>query len=136
MHYVEIAVNVPQVSGVFHYHVPSDLEGRLQPGQLVTVPFGALTVQGVILRPVETPSVSQTKAVGELLDEQAVLTPAQLAFAAALAEQNMSPLAAAIGLMLPPGLDQQADTEYTSLVRGSLDLPGQKLTGRSASGAW
>ena len=26
--YVEVAVNVPQVSGTFHYHLPPELEGR------------------------------------------------------------------------------------------------------------
>jgi primosomal protein N' len=47
--YLEIAVNVPQVSGTFHYHLPSDLEGQIDIGYLVTIPFGRQTVQGVVL---------------------------------------------------------------------------------------
>ena len=30
--YLEIAVNVPQVSGTFHYHLPLDLEGQVDIG--------------------------------------------------------------------------------------------------------
>jgi primosomal protein N' len=39
MQYAEVAVNVP-VSTTFHYHVPPELAGRLQPGHLVRVSFG------------------------------------------------------------------------------------------------
>jgi hypothetical protein len=43
--YVEIAVNVPQVSGLFDYHLPPELEGLVKPGHLVEVPFAHQTVQ-------------------------------------------------------------------------------------------
>jgi hypothetical protein len=45
--YLEIAVNVPQVSGAFHYHLPAELEDRIQPGHLVSV-FSAQTVRRVL----------------------------------------------------------------------------------------
>ncbi len=111
--YVAIAVNVPQVMGVFHYHLPPELEGRVKTGHLVVVPFGRQTVQGVVMQEVAQPEVSQTKAVIALLDEKAALTPVQIEFAQALAERTLSPLAACVGLMLPVGLAQQADTLYT-----------------------
>jgi len=56
--YVEIAVNVSHVSGVFHYHLPPELEGRVGAGHLVEAPFGRQQVQGVVLRPVGTPEVA------------------------------------------------------------------------------
>lgn len=126
MQYVEVAVNVPQVSGVFHYHLSAELEGRLRPGHLVTVPFGAQTVHGVVLRQVAAPEVPQTRPVAELVDEEAVLTGGQIGFALRLAEETFSSPAAVIGLMLPPGLFQQADTEYD--LAGFRDLPGLALT--------
>lgn len=110
--YVEIAVNVPKVSGVFHYHLPVELEGKLQPGHLVLAPFGAQRVQGVVLRGVPAPEVVETKAVESLLDEEPVLTGLQLQLAAQLAESNLAPLAACVSLMLPPGIGQLADFEY------------------------
>ncbi len=111
--YMEIAVNVPQVSGVFHYHLPAELEGQVKPGHLVEVPFGRVRVQGVVLGSVDEPAVADTRPVISVIDRQAVLTAAQIALAQYLSESNLAPLAAFIDLMLPPGLGQQADTLYS-----------------------
>ena len=91
--YVEIAVNVPQVSGLFHYHLPAEMEGKVGPGSLVVVPFGRQTVQGVVLREIETPQVAETKAVQDLVDPQPVLTLVQMELAKWLAENTLAPLA-------------------------------------------
>lgn len=110
--FVEVAVNVPQVSSTFHYHLPPELEGLVQPGHLVEVPFGRQQVQGVVFRFVTQPEVPETRPVLSLADPEAVLTPAQIRLAVELAESTLSPLAACIDLMIPPGLAQQADTLY------------------------
>ncbi len=128
MQYFEIAVNVPRISGVFHYHATPELSERLVPGHLVTVPFGSQTVQGVVLRAVETPEVSETRPIGELLDDQAALTLSQILFAEHLAAETLSPLASVVSLMLPPGLAQQADTEFTAQPLPARDLPAAKMT--------
>jgi primosomal protein N' (replication factor Y) len=94
--YVEVAVNVPQVSGTFHYHLPPELEGRVQPGHLVEVPFGRQSVQGVVFRLVDQPEVPETKSVTSLLDPLAVLTPQQIKLAGDLSESTLAPLAACI----------------------------------------
>ena len=107
--YVEVAVNVPQVSGLYHYHLPPDLEGKVASGSLVVVPFGRQTVQGVALRLIEEPKVAETKAVQELVDPQPVLSPSQLELAAWLAENTLAPLAACLDMMVPPGLSQESD---------------------------
>jgi len=116
--YVEIAVNVPHVSGVFHYHLPEDLEGRLGAGHLVEAPFGRQQVQGVVLRYIPLPEVPETKAVSRLIDPLPVLTPAQIELARILADSTLSHLSQLIDMMLPPGLGQQADSLY------ELELPG------------
>jgi primosomal protein N' (replication factor Y) len=113
MVYARIAVNVPSVAGIFDYHLPPELEGKIGAGYLVTVPFGKQTVQGVVFRLIAEPSVPETKTILDLLDPQPVLTAAQIALAHWLAEETLSPLAACIGLMLPVGLAQQADVLYT-----------------------
>lgn len=110
--YVEIAVCLPQVQGVYDYHLPAELLGHVQPGHLVLIPFGKQTVQGVVIRRSDQPSVPETKAVLELVDPDIVLTPAQISLAEYLAEQTLVPLSAAIELMLPAGLAGQADTLY------------------------
>jgi len=111
--YLEVAVNVPQVADVFDYHLPPELEGQIQVGHLVEVPFGRQRVQGIVLRFLERPSVAKTKPLAALVDPQAVVTPAQIALAVQLSKDTLAPLAACMRLMIPPGLTQQADTLYT-----------------------
>lgn len=113
--YVEIAVNVPQVSGVFHYHIPSELEGQVNSGCLVLVPFGQRTVQGVVLGIVDKPEVVETRPIIDLLDQEPVVTANQIDLAQHLSAQSLAPLAACIGLMIPTGIDQQADVLYIPL---------------------
>jgi primosomal protein N' (replication factor Y) len=127
--YVQIAVNVAHVSGVFDYHVPVELEGMLEVGSLVAAPFGSQTVQGVVVGFVEQPAVRETKAVLELVDPQAVLTAWQIALAQHMATESLASLAACIGLMLPPGVEQQADVVYTAkgILTSGLSDPQTRL---------
>jgi len=120
--FVEVAVNVPQVSGVFHYHLPDELQGLARLGHLVLAPFGSQTVQGVILGFVDQPMVAETRPVLELVDPSIALTLQQIALARQMADDWLAPLAACIGLMLPPGLEQQADLLYTAHGRQPDDL--------------
>jgi primosomal protein N' (replication factor Y) len=113
LEYFEIAVNLPQVSDVFHYHAPPDLNGQVRPGQLVSVPFGKQRVQGVVIRVVHNPSVEETRPIEAVFDVGLVLTQAQIQFAHQLAGSTLAPLAACIWLMVPGGLGQQADTRFT-----------------------
>ncbi len=108
--YVEVAINLPQITDTYHYHLPDDLIGSVQPGALVIVPFGKQRVQGVVLRAVDRPEVSKTRPVEALVEERPTLTPAQIELAHWLAEETLAPLGACINLMLPPGLSQRTDT--------------------------
>ena len=110
--FAQIVVNVPAISGVFDYALPESLAGEAGVGHLVIVPFGRQTVQGVILRILEQPSVQEVKEVVELVDPEPVLTQAQIALAEEMAKSTLAPLAAVVGLFLPVGLSQQVDTIY------------------------
>ena len=50
--YAEIAINVP-VRRTFNYHIPPDLDGLIEPGQLVQGAFGTAQQHGIVLRLVE-----------------------------------------------------------------------------------
>lgn len=116
--YVDVAINLPQISGTYHYHLPPDLAGAVVPGSLVIVPFGNQRAQGVVLRFVDAPQVAQTRPVEDLVEDLPALTTTQMALAQWLADENLAPLGACISLMLPPGLSQRADM----LVRLNSDL--------------
>lgn len=108
--YVEVAINLPQISDSYHYHVPEILVGAVEPGSLVIVPFGRQRVQGVVLRMIKTPEVAETKAIEELVDEKPALTSHQMELSHWMAHETLSSLGACINLMLPPGLSQRTDT--------------------------
>jgi primosomal protein N' (replication factor Y) len=121
--FVEIAVNVPQVTGVFHYHLPPELEGRLAVGHLVEAPFGRQRVQGVVLRFVDEPVVPETRPIASLIDPHPVVTPAQIALAQHLSESMLAPLSACMALMLPSGIGQQVDTLFELTDEGRKTMP-------------
>ncbi len=114
--YVEVVVNVPGVSGVFHYAMPEALQVKFNIGQLVEVPFGSQQVQGVITREIEQPEVSEVKEVTAILDKRISLTPQQIELAFLLERETLASFTACLSLMLPTGISQLADTLY-SIVR-------------------
>jgi primosomal protein N' (replication factor Y) len=115
--YVEILINLPQISGTYHYHLPPELIGVIQPGALVIVPFGAQRVQGIVLRFVDVPEVSETRPVEDLVANLPALTPVQIALAHWLADETLTTLGACIELMLPAGLSQRTDSQI-QLING------------------
>jgi primosomal protein N' (replication factor Y) len=110
--YAQIVVNIPAVSGIFDYAIPTTLEGQTGIGHLVIIPFGNRTVQGVVFRFIDQPSVQNVKEILELVDPLPVLTGPQIALAEATAASTLSPLAAIAGLFLPVGISQEADVNY------------------------
>jgi len=116
MRYAEIVVNVPIRTGpqTFHYRIPPTLAGQLEPGHLVTVPFGPRPAQGVVVALSDTSPLPdhEHKDVEGLVDETPVLTPAQLALARWIADYYLCSLLDAVLLMVPPGLGQRAEPTY------------------------
>jgi len=110
--FVQIVVNIPAVSGIFDYAVPESLLGQVGIGHLVIAPFGKQTVQGVVFRFIEQPSVPEVKEISELVDAIPVMTQTQIALAEAMAGSTLSSLASMVGLFLPVGLSQEVDTTY------------------------
>jgi primosomal protein N' (replication factor Y) len=126
--YVQIVVNVPAVSGIFDYAVPDFLAGQIGVGHLVIVPFGNKTVQGVVFRFVDQPSVANVKEIVELVDPLPVLTQPQIALAEAMAESTLAPLAAVVGLFLPVGISQEADVLYQIVDNGRWTVKDSQWT--------
>ncbi|HLO15827.1 MAG TPA: primosomal protein N' [Anaerolineales bacterium] len=110
--FVQIVVNVPAVAGIFDYSVPESLLGQVGVGHLVVAPFGKQSVQGVVFRFIDQPSVPEVKEIIELVDLAPVMTQAQIALAEAMAESTLSSLASIVSLFLPVGLSQEADVSY------------------------
>jgi len=110
--FARVVVNIAALSGLFDYSIPNELAGQIQPGCLVTVPFGNRTAQGVIADLTDSPQAANPKPILNLLDPAPVLTPPLLALAMRMAESTLNPLASIVSLMLPAGLSRQADISY------------------------
>ena len=87
----------------FHYHIPPHLEGLLQAGHLVAVPFRTRQLMGVVVALSDVSPVENTRPVAALLDAEPVLTPAQIQLAYWLSREQLAPLATCIRYFLPPG---------------------------------
>ncbi|MRR31975.1 hypothetical protein EG834_16960, partial [bacterium] len=111
--FARLAINLPAVSGMFDYAIPPALEGQVEPGSLVTAPFRNQMTQGVVMELLEVPAVAAVKPIESLLDPVPVLSVAQMELAKWMSDHYLQPLAAVIGMMLPAGLSQQADVQYT-----------------------
>ncbi len=107
--YARVSVNIPQLTGLFDYHIPQDLQASIQPGSLVNVPFGKQAVQGIVVHLLEEPEVPDTREITALIERDPCLTSWQMQLAHWMAEENLSTLAQYLDMMLPAGLSQHAD---------------------------
>ncbi len=112
--YAEIALNVP-VRRTFNYHIPPDLDGLIEPGQLVQIAFGTAQQHGIVLHLLEKSDVQATKPVSALLDARPVLNDEQLALAYWMSEYYRMPIGLCLWLFLPPGITGKRDLQVELL---------------------
>lgn len=120
----------------YDYLVPEHLAGLLRPGHLVSIQFGARTIQGVVLELCGSTQQADLKPILTLADPLPVLTEAQLVLLSWLSAKTYATPGSLLALFLPPGLAQHADTLYTPAVserRSAQDPAPSSITGRLLS---
>ncbi len=98
------------LSQTFTYAIPPHLEGRLQAGHLVSVPFGARKLQGIVIALSEQTSVERVKDVYDLAEPLPVLSPIQIELARWMSDYYFAPLIDCLLQMFPPGLEADVQT--------------------------
>ena len=68
----EVVFNLP-LDRAFHYLVPSEWHGRIQPGMRVEGPFGAKQRIGFVTKLLEHSDIKQLKPLRRLLDPVPVI---------------------------------------------------------------
>lgn len=96
----------------FTYHIPPELAADIRIGQLVWVPFGSRRLQGVVVDLSETTELAQTRDVESIVYPEPLLTLRQVELARWLAHRYLAPLADAVWLLLPPGIEDKVETFY------------------------
>ena len=119
--FADVSINLKQIDRSYHYSVPEALQGQVQPGSLVVVPFGKQTVQGVVLALLDQAEVADPLPIAELLVPDTLLGTKQLELAHWLSQHYHAPLGACVQLMIPAGLSRRADV----LVSLITQLPAQ-----------
>ena len=105
--YAEVAVDAPVRPGrAFSYHIPEPLP--IVPGQLVWVPFGRRTLQGIVMELAAVPKVAETKAILQPVEPAPLLDAAALSLAQWLSRYYLCSLFDAAALFLPPGFKAHA----------------------------
>ena len=109
MRFAEVAVDAPTGSSrTFSYSLPDDMS--LAAGQLVRVPFGPRTLQGIVFELTDSPQVQETRPVSEALFDEAIVDSTHLSLALWISEYYRCSLFEAVAPMLPPGSRVQTRT--------------------------
>jgi len=125
--YAEIIVDARTTvpSDIFTYSIPDGLD--LQPGHLVSVPFGQRTLHGLVARLTDNPRVDYTKPVTGLVHPTPLVDEPHLALARWVSHHYMTPLFDAIAPMLPPGF--RGRTHTTIELRPGAEEPDRLTPG-------
>ncbi len=99
----------PSFGLLLHYHLPPELVGSVEPGQLVIVPLRTTPMHGVVIELAESAPVV-TKPVMRVVDPRPVLSAQMLSLARWIASYYRCTLWQAISPMLPPGVARRAVT--------------------------
>ncbi len=127
MTFAEVAVlapitRAPNVAPTYTYAIPETLAEHVLPGSLVTVPFRARKLSGIVVALAPTSRISDIKSIESLLDPQPVVDAARIELARWMAHEYLAPLAECLRLFLPPGITVHSDAVY-ALVPTDAPLP-------------
>jgi len=131
MPFAEVAVNAAApIRQTFTYGIPDGV--HVEPGQAVYVPFGARTLQGIVVGLSEHSEFEQTRELTDVIDPRPLLSPEHIALARWLSEYYLAPLFDCVSLMLPPGFRRRPLIMLRPLASFE-EIPSLKLTDLQAA---
>jgi primosomal protein N' (replication factor Y) len=105
--YAEVAVNAAApIRQTFTYRIPDHL-AHVRPGHAVYVPFGARTLQGIVMDVTDTPAFADARDIEAIIDEEPLVSPERLELARWMANHYLAPLFDCVSLMLPAGFKRK-----------------------------
>ena len=104
----------------FTYGIPSHL--NVQPGQLVWVPFGSQTLQGIVVELASAQPDFAIRDILQIVEPGPLLGPHHLQWGAWLSRHYRSPLFPALSLMLPPGFESRVRSSVMPAPSPATDL--------------
>ena len=130
LRYADVAVDSPVGHArCFTYHVPQRIS--VQPGQLVWVPFGSQTLQGIVVELSSSRPEFATRDILQAVDPAPLLNDERLDLGKWLSQHYRCSLFTALSPMLPPGFE----SHVRSRIFPSPDFDGSENDLREESGA-
>ncbi|HEX5425868.1 MAG TPA: primosomal protein N' [Candidatus Acidoferrales bacterium] len=134
--YCEVALPLPLRSS-FTYAVPALANGESLVGRRVVVPFRNRPMIGVAIEETEDAPVAagraRIKAITELMDSRAALTPALIELGRWISRYYLAPIGETFRAMLPPEIELRHDREYSLTDAGRAQLAQMALIEDAAS---
>lgn len=112
--FLKAAVNAP-LHTTFVYSIPPHLDGHIQAGQLVRVPFRTSQTAAIVVELVTQTDVKRVKMIDSLIDPAPILTAEQIALAQWMSEAYLAPIGLCLWLWIPSGLEGYRDYQLTLL---------------------
>ena len=130
LRYADVAVDSPVGHArSFTYHVPQRIS--LQPGQLVWVPFGSQTLQGIVVELSSSRPEFATRDILQAVDPAPLLDDEHIDLGKWMSQHYRCSLFTALSPMLPPGFE----SHVRSRIFPSPDFDGSESDLREESGA-
>lgn len=106
--YAEILIDLisDAVDRPFHYRIPPELSGQVEPGSVVTVPFGRKRYRGYVLRLLAAAEVDNVRDIASLEQAFPLLNREQLALTSWLAHRCFCRKIEALHSLIPATLRQ------------------------------
>ena len=120
--FARVAFDLP-VPTEFTYEVPERLEGQLQAGQRVRVPFRTKTRIGYLVGFEETTDLKTVKPITEVVDAEPIVPPDLLDLARWMSRYYCCSLGEAVQGMLPGGVRRGAPMVSVVVPTGEGELP-------------
>jgi primosomal protein N' (replication factor Y) len=106
MAFAEVAVNAAApIRQTFTYRIPDEMV--VEVGHAVYVPFGARTLQGIVMEVTDTPAFAEARDIEGLIDERPLVSRERVELVKWMAEYYLAPLFDCVSLMLPAGFKRK-----------------------------
>lgn len=124
MQYADIAPNA-KTKGIFEtytYAIPAEMQSILAVGQLVQIPLGPRTINGIVTAIHDTPPTFATKDIKKIIDLEPAVDTARIELARQIAQHYFTSMSLVLFHMLPPSIRKRKRTLKSKST-------GEKITG-------
>ena len=105
--FAEVAIPVP-LRQTFTYRIPETYEGKIRPGFVVKVPFGARTLSGFVVELSSRSPVETVKDISEVMEDELSIPPEVLDLCRWVSGYYLAPLGEVLRTALPSGLGKRS----------------------------